>query len=126
MPIEVKYDDQRKILDIHVSGKPTLSEVTSTLETITSSKDYPPDTGAIWDIRQADLSSFEPELIGKLIELRSQFKQRVRLKSVFIATTSLQLAFSRAIILHAERKIPQEAMVFKEYSEGEKFILEGQ
>ena len=125
MPIEVKYDVHRKILDISVSGKPDIIELASTLETITHSIDYPPKTNTIWDLRKADLLNVDADMIKQIIEVGTHFiKQRAKIKTALVAAGGLQLAFSRAIQVHAERIIPQEIMYFSDYSDAEQFVLE--
>ena len=44
MTIETKYDQNRKVLDVLVSGIPDLDELSSVLEKIINSGDYHPET----------------------------------------------------------------------------------
>ena len=44
--IEINYDQNRKMLNISVSGTSDFDEFSSTLETITNSTEYPPNIRA--------------------------------------------------------------------------------
>ena len=57
MSVEIKYDQNRKVLDIIVFGLSDADDLSSALEHIINSGDYPPNTDAIWDVRNSDLSN---------------------------------------------------------------------
>ena len=48
MSVDIKYDQNRKVLDVSISGIPGLDELSSALENIINSGDYAPDIKVIW------------------------------------------------------------------------------
>lgn len=123
MSIEIKYDQNRKILSISISGKSNFDEYTSALETITSSSDYPPNIRTLWDLRKADLSSANLNSIKEIVWIRSRFKQRDYCKVALLAPTNLQYGISRMFQMLIENKLPHELAIFRDYDEGEQWLL---
>ena len=122
--IDIKYDQNRKMLNISVSGKSGFDEFTSTLETITSSKDYPPNVRAVWDVRKADFSFANFQIVSKAVNVRSSFKKRGDCRSALIVSGDFQYGLGRMFEMLSEGKIPHQLMVFRDYEEGEQWLLE--
>ena len=76
MSIEIKYDQDKNMLSIAILGVSDFEEYASTLETITSSTDYPPDVKTLWDLRKADLSFANFAAVKKVVGIRTRFKKR--------------------------------------------------
>ena len=121
--IDIKYDQNRKMLNISVSGRSGFDELTSTLETITNSKDYPPDTRAIWDIRKADFSYANYQLVREAVKIRSCFKKRHNCRSALIVSSNYQYGLGRMFEMISDGKIPHKLKVFRDFEEGEKWLL---
>ena len=123
MSIDIKYDQNRKVLDVIISGKSDIDEFTSALEKITRSAEYPPDTCAIWDIRNSDLSNVNFQLISEIVKIRSRFTERSNCRSALIVSSNAQYGLSRMFEMLSEGKIPHQFMVFRDYKEGEQWLL---
>ena len=121
--IEINYDQNRKMLNISVSGTSDFDEFSSTLETITSSTDYPPNVRAVWDIRKADFSFANFHLVREVVNIRSSFKKRNNCRSALIVSGNLQYGLGRMFEMLSEGKIPHQLMVFRDYTEGEQWLL---
>ena len=124
MSVEIKYDQNRKMLDIAVSGILEIDELTSVFETITNSSDYPPDIKAIWDLRKADFSFADYQFANELAKIRSRFTRRGSCPSAIIVSSNFQYGLSRMFEMLLEGKMPHQLMVFRDYKEGQKWLLE--
>ncbi|MBN2287565.1 MAG: hypothetical protein JXI43_14020, partial [Tissierellales bacterium] len=101
-----------------------LDEISSALENIINSGDYHPDTKIIWDIRKADFPYTDYHFIEKLVAIRCRFTKRKNGRSVLIASSDLQFGLGRMLQALSEPKITSQFMVFRDYEEGEKWLLE--
>ena len=124
--IEINYDQNRKMLNISVSGTSDFDEFSSTLETITNSTEYPPNIRAVWDIRKADFSFANFQLVREVVKIRSGFTKRDNCRSALIVSGNLQYGLGRMFELLSDGKIPHQFMVFRDYEEGEQWLLENQ
>lgn len=124
MSIEIKYDQNRKMLNIVISGTSDFAEYSSAFETITHSCDYPPNVRTLWDFRDADLSFANFTSVKKMVGIREQFKQRNNCRVALIASSNLQYGFCRMFQMLLEDKLPHELAVFREYDDGEQWLLE--
>ena len=123
MSVEIKYDQSRKVLDVDISGIPSLEELSSALENIINSGDYPPNVKVIWDIRKADISSADYQFIDNLANIRSRFIKRNNGRSVLIASNDLQYGIGRMLQMLSENKFTSQFMIFRDYKEGVKWLL---
>ena len=122
--IDIRYDQNRDILNISVSGTSDFNEFNTTFETITNSKDYSPNVRAVWDIRKADLTFANFQLVQQIVKLRSGFTKRENCRSALIVSCNYQYGLGRMFEMLSEGKIPHQLMVFRDYNEGEQWLLE--
>ena len=124
MPIELKYDQTKKILLVTVIGQITLDEITSAFQKITSSSQFAPNVDALWDMRQANFTDTNERLWREIIEVRKQYPERKNYRSAVIATDKFAYGMTRMYELISEGDLPRKLMVFKDFSEGEQWILQ--
>ena len=124
MPIEIRYDQHRRMLSIAILGTSDFDEYASTLETITSSNDYPPNVRTLWDLRKADFSFVNFTSVKKIVGIRERFKNRDNCKVALVASSNLQYGLCRMFQMLLDGRLPHELAVFREYDEGEKWLLE--
>ena len=124
MSVEIKYDQNRKVLDIIVSGLSDADDLSSALEHIINSGDYPPNTDAIWDVRNSDLSNANFQFVSELVKIRSRFMKRRDCRSALIVSSEVQYGLCRMFEMLSEGKISQQLRVFRDYKEGEQWLLE--
>ena len=124
MSVEIKYDQNRKVLDIIVFGLSDADDLSSALEHIINSGDYPPNTDAIWDVRNSDLSNANFQFVSDLVKIRSRFKKRRNCRSALIVSSEVQYGLCRMFEMLSEGKISQQLRVFRDYKEGEQWLLE--
>lgn len=124
MSVEIKYDQNRKVLDIIVFGLSDADDLSSALEHIINSGDYPPNTDAIWDVRNSDLSNANFQFVSELVKIRSRFMKRRDCRSALIVSSEVQYGLCRMFEMLSEGKISQQLRVFRDYKEGEQWLLE--
>lgn len=124
MTVEIKYDEAKQLLKIRTIGPFSLEDFTSAMETIVNSDEYPTSANVIWDFREADLSSADANFWERIIDSRKMFPQRDNCWTAMIATGDLEYGLIRMLQLLTEGKLPQRLMVFRDYEEGEKWLLE--
>ena len=124
MSFDIQYDQDRKILIIRSFEVFTYEDFSSAMETIVASSDYPTCANAIWDFREADLSSVDADFWGRIIDRRRAFPQRDNCYTAMIVSDDLQYGLIRMLQLLSEGKLPQRLMVFRDYEEGERWLLE--
>ena len=124
MSIEINYDPNRNMLNIAISGTSDFEEYTSALETITNSCDYPPNVRTLWDLRKADLSFANFTSIKKVVGIRTRYKQRDNCRVALVASSNLQYGLCRMFQMLLEDKLPHELAVFRNFNEGEQWLLE--
>ena len=124
MSVEIKYDRNRNVLDVTVSGALDMDELASAFENITNSGDFPPDTNAIWDIRDLDISKANSRFVNDLVRIRSRFTKRGHCRSVLIVSSDAQYGMSRMFEMLSEGEFPHQLMIFRDYKEGEQWLQE--
>ncbi len=125
MSIEIRYDQNRRMLNIAISGTSDFEEYSSALESITHSGNYPPNIRTLWDLREADFSPENFTSIKKFVGIGIRFKQRNNCRVALVASSNLQYGICRMFQMLLESKMPHELEVFRDYEEGEQWLLEG-
>lgn len=123
MPIEIRYDQDRRMLCIAILGTLDFDEYASTLETITSSKDYPPNVRTLWDLRKANLSFVNFTSVKKIVGIRERIKNRDNCKVALVASSNLQYGLCRMFQMLLDGRLPHELAVFRGYEDGEQWLL---
>jgi len=123
MSIEVEFNRDKNFLRVTIIGLPSLQDFEAVLTQITTSNEYPPNINAVWDLRKADFMTADDKLFRHIIELRKCYPQRSHCKSALIANDDLAFGMSRMFQMLSEDKVPLELMVFRDYAEGEQWIL---
>jgi len=126
MPSALRYDHDKKILFVTVTGAFPLDEFRAVMEQITHSDEYPPDTDALWDLREMELQSVESAFFRGVIAVRKQFPQRGTARMAHIVSGDFAYGMLRMyeILSETDRdNLPQGIMVFKSCAEGEAWLL---
>ncbi|MFH1021101.1 MAG: hypothetical protein V1782_10915 [Pseudomonadota bacterium] len=123
MSIVLKYDQDNKLIIVTVLGKIMLDEIDSAFQQITRSSDYPPNIDALWDLRNTDFLHVDEKFIRGIIKLREKYSDRANNKSAIIVSDDLSFGLGRMFEMLAANDVHQEIMVFRDYSEGERWIL---
>lgn len=126
MTIETKIDKNNQIRISTVTGKLTFKDLINKLKEIYSDQVLCDLPYSIWDIRQADISSFTTKQIQKLAEfVAGNWGMEGRKKAAIVADKALLYGLSRMYEKTVEFKTPSTTMVFHNYDEALAWIKEG-
>ncbi len=123
MPINYKYDEIKNILFGSIEGRVTIEDLRRALVGITESGDYPADVRALWDLRKLDFTLIDSKFGEQLVALRKRNTKRGNARIAIIAETDLSFGMSRMYEMLSDG-LPQQIMVFRDYSRGEAWLLD--
>jgi hypothetical protein len=129
MTIDIDYKREKRFLYIVVKGHSTIEEYEKAMEEITESEQYPADVNTMWDVREQELDDFDSDTINRFLNIRKRYPKRGTARVAFIVKGDFAFGMMRMydILSSLEGpKLPQNLMVFRDYSEGEKWLLEEQ
>lgn len=123
MPVNCEYQVDKAVLYCTAEGSVTVEDFQQAMAGIINSNEFSPDVRTLWDIRKLDYTSVTRELADKLISLREKNPQRGNTKIVIIADKNHNFGMSRMYEM-LSGELPQQIMVFREFEEGEKWLME--
>jgi hypothetical protein len=123
VPIEYRYDRDKKTLYGSVTSPLTIPQLEEMLVGVTSSKDFPPDTRTLWDLRGVDFEGIDRGFEELVISVRRQYPQRGEARIALVVEDQLGLGMTRMYEILGE-DLPQQTRVFTSYAEGEQWLLE--
>ena len=125
MPIEFRYDREKEILHLVMESPLTLEEVRAAMKDVTSSDEFSPDVGTMWDLRALDFSHVDRAFEESVIEIRKRFPERGGARIALIVADELGFGMTRMyqILSELSGELPQETKVFRNYAAGEDWLL---
>ena len=116
--------DRERNLRIHcVTGALTFDELVNTLKEIYSAPDFDPDMNSLWDLREADVSTFEtPDIQNLKNFVGKHWGTKGKSKSAIVVSRDLDFGLSRMYEFYLQAKSSSEVQVFREYDEALKWI----
>ena len=126
MAIDIKYQPEKEYVLIAVKGISSIEEFKTILDTITQSEEYPPNINTLWDVREQDFSSISLESMKSLIQISNNYPERGTAKVAFIVKGNLAYGMMRMYETFSSFEglnLRQHLRVFKNFSEGEKWLL---
>lgn len=130
MPLELRYDKEKGILYVTVDGNVRVDEFDTVMKEIVSADDHPPNVPTLWDVRSAqvklDMQSAqsqgkEKQFLSAMIEMRKQYPERGNAKLAIVVPGDLAFGLSRMYEILSNH-LPQAIMVFRDYSEAERWL----
>ncbi len=125
MPVELYYDKKKDALFGIMRGLITIEENENALNTIMKSDQYPPDIRTLWDVREQDFTNIDADFEMRLIELRKKYPERGNARMALVVSTDLGFGMSR-MYQNLSANLPQNIMVFRDYADAEKWLLNPQ
>ncbi len=126
MTIETKIDNENQIRISTVTGKLTYEDMLSKLKEIYSDQELYDLPYSLWDIRQANVSSFTTKQIQKLAEfVAGNWGMEGSKKTAIVADKTFNFGLSRMYEKTLEFKTPSTTMVFHNYDEALAWIKKG-
>ena len=126
MAVDIKHDPKKGFLIITVTGQLSHEEYKAVMDEITQSDQYPANINALWDVRDQDFQSVTSGTVKRIIEISKQYPERGSSHVAFIVKNDLAYGMLRMYELASsveESDSPQNHRVFRDYSEGEKWLL---
>lgn len=94
--MSVRYDEQKNIAYIKMTGVPTRESVLATLEATVSDERYQDGMGRLWDFTEADLSGFDSATIQEMAKYSLKFPPGIGdVKVAFVAHSKLEFGLAR-------------------------------
>jgi hypothetical protein len=121
MPIDLKYDQNKKILYATIQERINSQEFTLATKAIVSSNEYPPDVRILWDARTVKLPVFDKGLLLEFIEIRKKYPERGNARLAILISDNFAFGISRMYEMLSSH-LPQNIMVFKDFSTGEEWL----
>jgi phosphopantothenate synthetase len=127
MAIDIRYENGKRFLTVVVKGQLSHEEYKTTMDRITQSEQYPADINALWDVRDQDFRNVTASTVKSIIAISRQYSERGSSRVAIIVKDNLAFGMMRMYELtrkNEEYDLSQIHMVFKDYSEGEKWLLD--
>ena len=128
MAIDIRYESEKGFIIIVVKGALSHDEYKMVMDEITQSERYPADSNALWDVRGQDFEDIDTTTVKRIIEISKGYPVRGTSRVAFITNDNLAFGMLRMYeILTSleESDVRQNIRVFRSYSEGEKWLLQG-
>jgi len=127
MDIDIRFDEGKKVLFVTSRGPLNAEAFTEAMVEITHSDRYPPDTDALWDLREVLFEDIDAMFWRTIIEIRERFPERssARLAHVVQGDFAFGMLRMYEILsgLNMERQ-PQTLRVFKSIPDAERWLLD--
>ncbi len=124
MPAEFRFDASRNILRGTMTSPLTLDDIERVVRAMVESREFPPDTPAVWDLSGVDFRTMDKAFVERVINTRKQFVQRDNVRIALIAPDDLGYGMCRMYeFLSAD--LAHKIMVFRTLEEGEKWLIKG-
>ena len=127
MAIDIKYEPEKGYLYISVMGQCTVEDYEKAMEEIKHSKQYPANINALWDVREQNFSNVTKSTVQSLVNVSKRYPERGSAKAAFIVNGDLAFGMLRMYEITSsveQNKTSQYLRVFRNYSEGEKWLLD--
>ena len=123
MSITYLYDPEKEAIFATIVGKITFEEFQLTLAKITELENFPSNTRIMWDLRKMDFSNIDWDFSKQLVTIRELNPKRANTRVAFVADDEFGYGITEMHIVQST-KLPQEMMLFRDFDEGEKWLLE--
>lgn len=123
MSITYRYSPEKDAIYATIEGKITFEEFQLTLAKITETENFPSNTRILWDLRKMDFSNVDWDFSKELVTIRELNPKRAYSRVALIAEKDVDYGITEMHVFQST-KLPQEMMVFRDYEEGEKWLLE--
>jgi len=126
MSFDIRFNQEKNFLIVTVGETFTLEEFQTVMEEITRSKQYPPYTDALWDLRTLDFSKIDAIYLRGILQIRKQYPERNAARLAHIVKGDFAFGMMRMYQIYsdmAQDHLHQKVGVFKSISEDEAWLL---
>jgi hypothetical protein len=125
MPITHEVDRARNIRIHRASGELTFDELSEELRRIYDSDGFQPDQSSLWDLREADVTSFTKEQIASIVEIvRDRWATQGTARSALVVAREVAFGLARMYELQLDAQPADRVRVFYDYEEAESWLQE--
>ncbi len=116
MDIDTRINGEYKIRITTITGKISFDDLVAALSKIYSNPEQSKLPNSVWDLRQADVSSFTNNQIQNLVSfVTSQWELKPNLRSAIVVGSDLNYGLSNIYQKILEYSSPIYVRVFKDY-----------
>ena len=126
MTIDIRHNPDKAFLIITVTGQLSDEEYQAAMDEIIKSDQYPASINALWDVREQDFRGVNSSSVKNIIEISKQYPERGGSRVAFVVKDNLAYGMLRMYELSTsveEFESTQNHRVFRDYSEGEEWLL---
>ena len=123
MPVKLRYDREKEILCVAVENPFKLEEFEAAVKDIIESDQFPPDIGAVWDLRELDFTVFDRSFEEELINIQKKYPERGEARLALVTPDGHGFGMMR-MYEGLSYGLPQRIKVFKSYTEAEDWLLQ--
>ena len=121
--MDLRIDEEKNIAYIKLSGLLSKKVILSASDLTVSDKRYKKGMGRLWDFRDADLSSLDPETITEMAQYSLRFPPGIKdVKVAFVTSRDVEYGLSRMFQKSSKAMTP--ISVFRAMDEAEKWMME--
>jgi hypothetical protein len=122
--MELKFDEEKNIAYIKLSGAVREEDVLGAFDSAVSSKKYQKGMGRLWDLRDVDLSSLSPASIDRFFSHHSKFQTEINdVKVALVATNHVEFGIAQIYELYASDLIT-DTHVFNDIAAAEAWMMQ--
>jgi len=122
MPIYFKYDKKKDALYASLEGEVTIEEFQAAIKHVTENAEFAPDVRTLCDVRKLDFTYIDANFLRQVISEEKAHPKRGNARVACIADKDFEYGISRMYEMLAD-DLPKTIMVFRDYSEGERWLL---
>jgi len=123
MEIVTQFDKKAKIRIHRVKGIVKLQSLLQTLKGIYSASDFQADLNSLWDMREADISSFVTADVEQVRDLVGKFwGTGGESRSALVVTGNFEFGLSRMYELLLQSKTTSEVQVFRDLDKAKAWL----
>ena len=123
MSISYRYDSDNKAIYATIEGKITFEEFQLTLAKITEVENFPPNSRILWDLRKMDFSIIDWDFSKELVNIREMNPKRANTRIAFVVDNDFGYGITEIHIFQSANKLSQEMQLFRDFDEGEEWLL---
>lgn len=123
MPMEFRYDPNKKALFGHIEDPLTLEEYRSSIASIVVSEEFPPDIRTLWDLRDFDFNGVDRVFEEALVGISAEHPERKAARVALVVNNGIGLGRAAMFEIMA-KNLGYESMVFTDYPGAELWLLE--
>lgn len=122
MPINIRFDKEKNALYVSMEGKATIDDFQAAIKHVAENSEFPPNIRTLCDMRKFDFKSMDMDSLKNIVSMEKMNPKRKGAKIAYIAEKDYEYGMIRMYQTIAD-ELPKTIMVFRDYLEGERWLL---